>query len=330
MGIKDFFDTAGIRTTAGFEHFRNRIPDKDAEVVTQLKAAGAIVVGKTNMHELGMGTTSHQSYFGPVHNPWQLEHVSGGSSGGSAAALASGLCYATIDTDAIGSCRLPAALCGVTGFKGSFGLISSRGILEGEGGADELILKLAHTAIQCRSAADVAMVLKVMGKPKTQMGESKRHEPIKLGVASGYRASEEIKQIFEEALRAFGSLKFTTTEIKVPLSPPFSIERIEEDRANISASLFAAVDVVVLPTTTDTAPTLEQAINSGPQAVASDNTYFCNYYGLPAISVPCGFDSQGLPVGLQIVGPTWGDEVVLAVAQAFQQNTQWHHKHPAI
>src|SRR5262245_50615807 len=113
VGIKDFYDTAGERTTAAFEHFKNRIPKNDAVSVAKLKAAGAIIIGKTNMHTLGMGTTGLESHFGRVHNPWNDDYIPGGSSSGSAAAVAAGLCYATVDTDAIGSCRLPAACCGV-------------------------------------------------------------------------------------------------------------------------------------------------------------------------------------------------------------------------
>ena len=117
IAIKDFYDTAGLKTTAAFERFRDRIPPKDAVGVEKLKKAGAIVIGKTNMHTLGMGTTGLESYFGPVRNPWNANYIPGGSSSGSAAAVASGLCYATLDTDAIGSCRLPAACCGVVGYK---------------------------------------------------------------------------------------------------------------------------------------------------------------------------------------------------------------------
>ena len=117
VGIKDFYDTAGIKTTAAFELFKDRVPAKDAAGVVKLNQAGAIVIGKMNMHELGMGTTSLVSYYGPVHNPWDSRHIAGGSSGGSAAAVASGMCDATLDTDTIGSCRLPAACCGVVGFR---------------------------------------------------------------------------------------------------------------------------------------------------------------------------------------------------------------------
>src|SRR5947199_319588 len=129
--IKDFYDTAGVPTTAAFKPCEKRSPGADAVSVARLKDAGAIVLGKMNMHTLGMGTTGLESLFGPVQNPWHASYIPGGSSSGSAAAVAAGLCYATLDTDAIGSCRLPAACCGVAGFKGTFGLVSVEGILSG-------------------------------------------------------------------------------------------------------------------------------------------------------------------------------------------------------
>jgi len=139
IAVKDFYDTAGIRTTAGFEKFKGRIPEKDAGIVKQLKEAGAILIGKTNMHKLGMGTTSVDSFFGSVHNPLNPEYVAGGSSGGSAVAVATGMCFATVDTDAVGSCRIPAACCGTMGFKASNGLINMEGILAGEKADDAII-----------------------------------------------------------------------------------------------------------------------------------------------------------------------------------------------
>jgi len=175
IGIKDFFDTAGIRTTAACVALKDRMPTKDALVVTQLKEAGAIVLGKLNMHELGVGTTSLISAFGAVHNSWKTDYVAGGSSGGSAAAVAAGLCYATVDTDAIGSCRIPAACCGVTGFKATYGLISTQGILEGEK-ADEFILRLAHTAFMCRTAEDAAILLHVLAGPQRSQSSVKTED----------------------------------------------------------------------------------------------------------------------------------------------------------
>src|SRR5262245_21562912 len=151
VGIKDFYDTAGVRTTAAFEHFKGRIPKTDAVAVAKLKRAGAIVIGKTNMHTLGMGTTGLDSYFGAVKNPWNADYIPGGSSSGSAAAIAAGLCFATLDTDAIGSCRLPAACCGVVGYKGSYGAIDLTGILAGEQPPDDTIRWLSHAGLTTRS-----------------------------------------------------------------------------------------------------------------------------------------------------------------------------------
>src|SRR6266436_790223 len=165
VGIKDFYDTAGIKTTAAFEHFKDRVPGRDAVGVAKLKAAGAIIIGKMNMHRLGMGTTGIDSYYGPVRNPWNAEYIPGGSSAGSAVAVAAGLCYATLDTDAIGSCRLPAACCGVVGFKGTYGLISTKGILDGEKPPDDAIIRFSHAGITTRSADDTAIMLDVLAKP---------------------------------------------------------------------------------------------------------------------------------------------------------------------
>jgi aspartyl-tRNA(Asn)/glutamyl-tRNA(Gln) amidotransferase subunit A len=335
VGIKDFFDTAGIKTTAAFEHFQNRVPSEDAVIVKQLKDAGAIVIGKTNMHELGMGTTSVDSYFGSVHNPWQQDYVAGGSSGGSAAAVATGLCYATVDTDAVGSCRLPAACCGVVGLKPTYGLLSSKGVLEGEQ-ADETILKLSHTAVTCRTVEDTAMVLAILAEHE---GTSKNDytsafgtvKNLRLGIVKNFTATDEVQTIFAKSVEVFHSLEYMTSNIDVPFeSASFSTKTIDKDRQTINDLLFKDVDLLLLPTITDITPTIEAAKASGAQAVAADNTFFCNYYGLPAISVPCGFSHNGLPLGLQIVGTRGAEGKVLAVAYSFQQATQWHLQHPVL
>jgi aspartyl-tRNA(Asn)/glutamyl-tRNA(Gln) amidotransferase subunit A len=335
VGIKDMFDTAGIRTTAAFEYFKDRVPEKDAEVVTKLKEAGAIVIGKTNMHQLAMGTTSVISYFGRVHNPWNTDYIAGGSSGGSAAALAAGLCYATIDTDAIGSCRLPASCCGVTGFKGTYGLISGRGILEGEP-ADEMILALAHTAFMTRTAEDAVILLNILADPETDyasaLGATKTPS---IGVVQNFYATDEVRTHFSNAIEVFTSLGFATSDVEMP-HPSFSIENIDNDRKTISKSLFKDVDVLVLPTTTETTPTIEEAqkrensIGQNDVAFPASNTFFCNYYGLPAISIPCGFDKTGLPLGLQIVGPPGEEGKVLDTANRYQNATKWHLQYPFV
>src|SRR5579864_1417073 len=127
VALKDLIDTAGVRTTAGSELYKNRIPSEDAEVVRRLKLAGAVILGKNNLHEFAYGGSSLVSFFGDTHNPWATGHIAGGSSGGSAAAVTAGLCYAAIGTDTAGSIREPAALCGCVGLKPTYGRVSSRG-----------------------------------------------------------------------------------------------------------------------------------------------------------------------------------------------------------
>ena len=333
VGIKDFYDTAGIRTTAAFEHFRDRVPAKDAAGVRKLKEAGAILIGKTNMHQLGMGTTGLESYFGPVRNPWDPEYIPGGSSSGSAAAVLSGICYATLDTDAIGSCRLPAACCGVVGFKGTYGLISTQGILEGEE-ADEMILWLSHAAITTRSVQDTAILLDVLAERNepTQTGSFVRaltkERTLRIGVANNFKADGEVKAAFEKAVKTIRGFGYPMDIVAVPFGDPSrGIENIEADRKAIAGQAFKDIDVLLLPTTTATVPTVREA-SGNPQALSPENTAFANYYGLPAVSLLCGFDSNGLPLGLQIVGGPWEESTVLRLAYQYQAATEDLRKYP--
>jgi aspartyl-tRNA(Asn)/glutamyl-tRNA(Gln) amidotransferase subunit A len=155
IALKDNIDTAGIRTTAASALFDDRIPEQDAEVARRLKAAGSIVIGKTNLHEFAMGGTNATSYYGPVRNPWALDRNPGGSSGGSAAAVAAGLCFGALGTDTGGSIRIPAAYCGVTGLKGTYGLVSIRGIIP-------LTFSLDHCGPITRTVEDAALMLNAL------------------------------------------------------------------------------------------------------------------------------------------------------------------------
>ena len=334
IGIKDFYDTTGIKTTAAFERFKDRVPTKDAVGVAKLKEAGAIIIGKTNMHQLGMGTTGLDSYFGPIHNPWNAEYIPGGSSAGSAAAVASGMCYATFDTDAIGSCRLPAACCGVVGFKGTYGLISPKGILEGEEAPDEMILWLSHSAITTRSVEDTALILDVLAEKKGQanaadfFGRLARDKKLRIGVANNFRADQEVWVAFERAIETIRGLGYTTSSVAAPFGDPTGgIGSIEADRKAISGQAFKDIDILLLPTTATTVPTIKAA-GTNQQALSPENTVFANYYGIPAISILCGFDKHGLPLGFQIVGKPWDEDAVLRLAHHYQISTEYSKKHP--
>jgi aspartyl-tRNA(Asn)/glutamyl-tRNA(Gln) amidotransferase subunit A len=152
VALKDNVDTAGIRTTAASAVFDDRVPAEDAEVARRLKAAGAVLIGKANLHEFAMGGTSATSYYGPVRNPWALDRNSGGSSGGSAAAVSADMCFAALGTDTGGSIRTPASFCGVVGLKPTYGLVSIRGIVP-------LVLSLDHCGPIARTVEDAAIML---------------------------------------------------------------------------------------------------------------------------------------------------------------------------
>ncbi|HEX2343720.1 MAG TPA: amidase [Vicinamibacterales bacterium] len=334
IGIKDFYDTAGLATTAAFERFRNRIPKKDAVSVEKLKRAGAIVIGKTNMHTLGMGTTGLDSCFGPVMNPWNANYIPGGSSSGSAAAVASGLCYATLDTDAIGSCRLPAACCGVVGYKGSYGAIDLRGILEGEQPPDDTIRWMSHAGLTTRSIQDTALVLDVLAEhnhhanvPTWRRALAAKSE-LRIGVADNVKVDQEVSNAFNKAVATLRSLGHTVNYASAPFTD-FSkgIANVESDRKAIGHLAFKDIDVLVLPTIATATPTVKDAAKN-PLALPSRLTMFANYYGLPAVSVPCGFDDHGLPVGLQIVGKPREDGAILQLAWQYERAAEFGKKQP--
>ena len=158
IALKDLFDTARVRTTAGSKFFSDRVPDRDAAVVEKLRTAGAVLLGKLNMHEWALGVTNDNPHYGACHNPWALDRITGGSSGGSAAALAVGMCFGTLGSDTGGSIRIPAALCGVVGLKPTYGRVSLRGVVP-------LSWSLDHAGPMARSVSDVALLLEVIAGP---------------------------------------------------------------------------------------------------------------------------------------------------------------------
>jgi aspartyl-tRNA(Asn)/glutamyl-tRNA(Gln) amidotransferase subunit A len=335
VAVKDFYDTAGVRTTAAFEHFKSRVPKMDAASVARLKDAGAIIVGKTNMHTLGMGTTGLESAFGPVRNPWNPDFIAGGSSSGSAAAVASGMCFATLDTDAIGSCRLPAACCGVVGFKGTYGLVDTAGILAGEQPPAEDILWLSHAGVMTRNVGDLAIVLDALSVPGDNGGfgsfadSLSQDADLRIGVAENAIADPEVLESFENAIETIRNLGYHVKPTTVPLTD-FSegVGDIESDRRTVAERHFQGIDFMMLPTTATVTPRIREA-SGDPLALSPGNTMFANYFGLPAISVPCGLDKRGLPLGLQIVGRPWDDHSVLRLAHRYH-SASGHAKTPPL
>jgi aspartyl-tRNA(Asn)/glutamyl-tRNA(Gln) amidotransferase subunit A len=334
IGVKDFFDTIGIPTTAAFEHFKHRIPARDAAPVSKLRDAGAIIIGKTNMHTLGMGTTGLESCFGSVKNPWNPDFIAGGSSSGSAAAVASGMCWATLDTDAIGSCRLPAACCGVVGFKGTYALIDTTGILAGEQPPGDDILWLSHAGITTRNIEDTAVVLDALvdrrgGRDLGSFVDSLNQEAdLRIGVANNARTDREVLEAFEQAVETIRGLGYPIKAAAAPLTD-FSkgIADIERDRSTVADRCFEGIDLLLLPTTPTVTPRVSEATGN-PLALSPENTMFANYYGLPAVSVPCGFDKRGLPLGLQIVGRPWDERSVLRLAYQYQMGSGRNKRPP--
>ena len=252
------------------------------------------------MHTLGVGTTGAESFFGPVHNPHDRRFIAGGSCSGSAAAVATGMCYATVDTDAIGSCRLPASCCGVVGFKPTHGAIGMQGFL-------------SHAAITARTAALMFDVLRERRDVKAS------DDPIRVGVATNFEAEKDIRSTFDSAIESIRGSGVTLMYAQAPLYEPRSgIDNIRRDRERIASDTFRDVDVLLLPTTVSAVPQLV-SVRGKEQAFSPANTAFANYYGLPAITVPFGSDANGLPAGLQIVGRPDDELTVLAVAYALQQ-----------
>ena len=225
IALKDLFDTAGVKTTAGSGVFKDRIPTEDAEVVRRLKAAGAVLLGKTNMQEFAFGGTSIVSYFGPVHNPWELSHIAGGSSGGSAAALAAGLCYGALGSDTAGSVRIPASHCGIVGLKPTYGLVSIRGVIP-------LSWSLDHVGPMARTVEDTALLLQViagydekdttsepMNVPDYSQALTAKVSSLRIGAPREFFFTEldlEIDTAMKQALTVLGKLTAGIRDVDLP------------------------------------------------------------------------------------------------------------------
>ncbi|HEX3353884.1 MAG TPA: amidase [Terriglobales bacterium] len=386
LALKDLIDTAGVRTTAASALFKDRIPSEDADVVRRLKAAGAVLLGKHNLHEFAYGGSSIVSYFGEVRNAWHPGHIAGGSSGGSATAVAAGLGYGAIGTDTAGSVREPAALCGVVGLKPTYGRVSAGGVIP-------LSTSLDHVGPIARTVADAAVIFQAIAGFDQKDGASadvpvedyvaalgKTLDPLRIGVPRSYFYEEldpEVASAIDHALTGLASLGAELREVglNIPtdrtlqgaeayafhaefvarspeLYQPETLRRIRtgenvspeallksrrelEDARRDVAAVFSNVDLLVTPTTPIPAPTIAE-LQQNPdllrprELLLLRNTRPANVWGLPAISIPCGFTSTGLPIGLQIIGPHWGEAAVLRLAEAYEQATAWHKREPLL
>jgi len=392
IALKDLYDTAGVPTTAASRIYARRVPDEDATSVARLRAAGAVILGKTNLHEFAYGVTTDSSFFGPTRNPWDQARVPGGSSGGSGAAVAVGLCVAATGSDTGGSIRIPAALCGIVGLKPTYGRISCHGLLP-------LSWTLDHPGPMARSVYGTAAMLTAMAgyDPRdpasadvpvpdyTTALEEGVAGPV-LSSSKGLRIGldpqwaltgihEEVRAAFEQALTVLEELGAEIVEVSVPrveegmeaaltilmaeataiheeflrtrpdeyqpdvrarLEKGFDITGLDYARARRSsellrrdfAALFQKIDLLATPMCGITAPKIGQrevTVDGETVPVMAPLTRYTrvfNLTGLPAISVPCGFSSEGLPIGLQLVGRAWDEATVLRAAYAYEKQLE--------
>src|SRR5271165_4990100 len=380
IALKDNIDTAGIRTTAASAVYDDRIPDEDAEVARRLKAAGAITIGKANLHEFAMGGTSATSYYGPVRNPWALDRNPGGSSGGSAAAVSAETCFGALGTDTGGSIRTPASFCSVVGLKPTYGLVSIRGIIP-------LTLSLDHCGPIVRSVEDAAIMLNTLaGYDKLDIASvehpkedyvSAMKQPVsglRLGIPRAPffdLLDEDVAKCVEDAIGVLSKVTRSTKDCSLPSTRDILLggesfayheamftkapgryqiptRRALQNGGNLKAAeyirshwklellrrtiddAFTDFDLVVLPTRRHAPRTVDASIKreeaDKPRNPELENTGAFDVYGIPAISVPCGFTTAGLPVGLMIAGPRFSEGRVLALARAYEQATDWHKR----
>ena len=387
IALKDLIDVVGLPTTAASNVLKDRIAIQDADVTRRLREAGAVLLGKQNLHEFAYGGSSVISAFGPVRNPWNPKHITGGSSGGSAAAVAAGMGLAAIGTDTAGSVREPAALCGVVGLKATYGRVSAKGVIP-------LSLSLDHVGPLTTCVADAAVLLQSIEDPNAPpidgLAPPAREdylrtleEPVRalrIGVPRTFFLEDldpEISGAFEQALRVLRGMQADILDVSIEVSAdrtlqsaesyeyhrewvksspelyqPETLRRIRTGEAWSTADVesarkefeqirhsikdvFRNVDALVTPTTPIAAPVLAE-LEEHPELLRPRelmllrNTRPVNVWGLPAISVPCGFTKAALPIGLQIIGPHWGESRILRLAHVYEQATEWHKHQPEL
>jgi len=410
MQIKDLIATKGVRTTCASRMLESFVPPYDATVTQKLYAQKVVLLGKGNMDEFAMGSSTENSAFHPVHNPWDLERVPGGSSGGGAAAVAARECFYALGSDTGGSIRQPAALCGTVGLKPTYGLVSRWGLVAFASSLDQI-------GPLTRDVTDAALVLNVIAgydpldstsipRPVPDYASALKADikGMRLGVPGEYYGegiSEGVKQAMGDALKVLEGLGARLEEVSLPstryalacyyiIAPSecsanlarydgvkygFSYQDTEDMRQAMEKTrqlgfgpevkrrimlgtyalsagyydayylkaqkvrtlirqefeqVFQRVDALVTPTSPTVAFRLGEKMADPVQMYMNDIcTIPVNMAGLPGISVPCGF-SEGLPVGLQFIGPPLGEETLFRLAYTYEQATPWHTRWPEL
>ena len=386
LALKDLFATAGVRTTAGSRILADRVPEEDSDAAQRLAAAGAVILGKLNLHEFAFGATGVNPHYGPARNPWNTERITGGSSSGSGAAVAAGECFAALGTDTGGSIRIPASLCGIVGLKPTFGRVSRRGVIP-------LSWSLDHVGPLARTVEDTAIVLQALaGRDPLDQSSSDAPVPdyhaglkdgvkgLRVGIPARFffeSLDPEVERAVRAAVAKLEELGAATEDVPVPyideipgavtaimlpealayhqtwmaqrpedygddvryrleLGATFlAVHYVQAQRLRelaVSAwkrEVFSRVDILATPATPTVAGPIDK---SGLDQTFSliRNTSPINLLGLPAVSLPCGLTSDGLPIGLQLIGRWFDEETVLRAAHAYEQATEWHERRPPL
>ena len=408
VAVKDNLLTKGIRTTCASRMLDNFIPPYDATVVARIRSAGAVIMGKTNLDEFAMGSSAENSAYFSTRNPWDLERVPGGSSGGSAAALAGDQCIAALGTDTGGSIRQPAAFCGIVGLKPTYGRVSRYGIIAFASSMDQ-------AGPMTKDVRDCALLLEaISGHDPADSTSANCPVPpysksltsdiagLRLGIPKEYFTSglqPAIDEAIHGAIRRLENSGATVEEISLPhtdyavavyyviataeassnlarydgmrfgrraagkdLTESYMLSRAEgfgpEVKRRIMLGTYALsagyydayylkaqkvralirrdfdeafehCDAIITPTSPTTAFKINEKIQNPLEMYLSDLcTISINLAGVPAISVPCAFNGNGLPIGMQIIGKHFDETTILRIAYAYEQQTEWHKRKP--
>jgi aspartyl-tRNA(Asn)/glutamyl-tRNA(Gln) amidotransferase subunit A len=354
LGVKDLFDTAGLRTTYGSAIFRDHVPIRTAEAVRRLESAGYAVVGKTNLHEFAYGITSENEHYGDVVNPLDPSRIPGGSSGGSAAALAAGLCDAALGTDSAGSIRLPAACCGVVGLKPTFGLVPTDGVyplapsfdhagpmartvVECAGMMEALVPGFERVTLDSPASVRVGVAWLEHAEPlvRARIDEAAGRFPDRraldfplddgFGVAFMREVADVHRELFAEHADRYGTTVRTKIERCLAVSDA-EAERAQGTRSAYrerAAEVLGDAEILLVPTMGFVAPPVGIGDLDLRERVIRLTRPF-NFLGWPALAIPCGPAEDGLPASISIVGRSGDDALVLAVGELLEARLSHH------